>query len=109
MNLSKEEYLEIIDCLRSCARFDNKTFYHRFTCSSEALTRHLDALQELVEKSFGKETPKKPLRNKLDKGLYTCPTCVNACLEEFAPNGRNTNNYCYNCGQKLDWSDFDVD
>lgn len=71
-------------------------------------------LRELVEKSI----PKKPIKypdsyyksgiiDRIFKQqrLYCCPTCGNACLVRYAPNGRNENNYCYNCGQKLDWSE----
>ena len=70
----------------------------------------IDDLNELVEKS----TPKKPKPSgykpsKLDKWLfgsqktYVCPTCGNQCLVRTAPNGRNENKYCYDCGQALDW------
>ena len=63
-------------------------------------------------------TPKKPKPSgykpsKLDKWLfgsqktYVCPTCGNQCLVRTAPNGRNENKYCYDCGQALNWSEDD--
>lgn len=71
-------------------------------------------IRELVEKNI----PKKPIKfpdsyyksgiiDRIFKQqrLYCCPTCGNACLVRYAPNGRNENNYCYDCGQRLKWSD----
>lgn len=70
----------------------------------------IEILQELVDK----ERPLKPKMNdykiaRLDKIIgieqtYTCPRCRNACLEMLAVNKRNIHRYCYDCGQKLDWT-----
>ena len=35
---------------------------------------------------------------------YVCPTCGNACLEKYMNERQNTM-FCWNCGQKLDWSE----
>lgn len=77
---------------------------------SNRFHKQKDLLQELVDK----ERPLKPKMNdykitRLDKIIgieqtYTCPRCRNACLEMLAVNKRNIHRYCYDCGQKLDWT-----
>lgn len=63
--------------------------------------KNIDLLQELVDKS----TPMKPsLASTTNvQGLafrkYTCPHCAGAMFNKL--------NYCYDCGQKLDWSEDD--
>lgn len=96
-----------VSCVKkvSCAECDiNKI------CNSTA-KEYVDTLQQLVDKA----TPKKPLKHPSYKfsfidnifkqqKLYICPTCRNACLVRIAPNERNENRYCYDCGQAIDWS-----
>lgn len=79
----------------------------------------LARIQELEEENKmlkERATPKKPLKHPaykltfIDKifkqqKMCICPTCRNACLVRIAPNNRNENRYCYDCGQALDWSD----
>lgn len=59
------------------------------------------------------KTAKKPRKNGLysaHSGIfrkipaYTCPSCGNMCLEKWATE-RSITSYCWDCGQKLDWSD----
>ena len=84
------------------------------TNGGEGMVKQINTLQELVDKA----TPKKPKPSgykpsKLDKWLfgsqktYVCPTCGNQCLVRTAPNGRNENRYCYDCGKALDWGEDD--
>ena len=35
---------------------------------------------------------------------YTCPTCGNCLLTEMMNERQNTG-YCWDCGQRLDWSE----
>ena len=35
---------------------------------------------------------------------YTCQTCGNCLLTEMMNERQNTN-YCWDCGQRLDWSE----
>lgn len=35
---------------------------------------------------------------------YTCPTCGNCLLTEMMNERQNTS-YCWDCGQRLDWSE----
>lgn len=56
-----------------------------------------------------KQIPKKPRKTDSYKGVlkrvyaYVCPTCGNVCLEKYMNERQNTM-FCWNCGQKLDWS-----
>ena len=101
------KYQDALNEIHSLALPSSEDAYeHR----SMYLQERYDLLQELIDKA----TPKKPMLNhiatKFDKLIgqqttYICPECRNACLVKCAPNGRNQNNYCYDCGQALDWSD----
>lgn len=57
-----------------------------------------------------KQLPKKTRENGMQDGLirkikyYTCPTCGNCLLTEMMNERQNTS-YCWDCGQKLDWSE----
>lgn len=71
---------------------------------------------ELIEKrqtvieALEKQLPKKPRENGMQDGLirkikyYTCPTCGNCLLTEMMSERQNTS-YCWDCGQRLDWSE----
>lgn len=57
-----------------------------------------------------KRIPKKPRKTDSYRGVlkkvyaYVCPTCGNARLEKYMNERQNTV-FCWDCGQKLDWSD----
>ena len=55
-----------------------------------------------MEKQKAKKPKLKYKPRFLGKTMYTCPNCGNCCLEEFA-NERQNNNYCWDCGQRLDF------
>lgn len=65
---------------------------------------------EMAIKALEKQIPKKPRKTDLYRGVlkkvyaYVCPTCGNACLEKYMNERQNTM-FCWDCGQKLDWSD----
>ena len=69
--------------------------------------REIGTVEECRE-AVEKQKPKKPRLNYkpkfFGKATYTCPRCGNCCLEEFA-NERQRNNYCWDCGQKLEWNE----
>lgn len=50
--------------------------------------------------------PNKILKLLEEQPTYTCPKCGNSRLTEFA-NERQNNNYCWDCGQKLDWKNIE--
>lgn len=60
---------------------------------------------ELLDIALKKQIPQKPTRNKRETirytGVYSCPNC----RQSFS--GAGVADYCYHCGQRLDWSDFD--
>jgi hypothetical protein len=72
-----------------------------------------DILQELIDK----ETPKKPIKKVLidpydydEQGvfknkIFQCPNCKNTLVDEYECIDYSGQNYCSNCGQRLDWSD----
>ena len=65
---------------------------------------------EIAIQALEKQIPKKPRKTDSYRGVlkrvyaYVCPTCGNACLEKYMNERQNTM-FCWNCGQKLDWSD----
>jgi hypothetical protein len=69
-------------------------------------SEHCDLAIEALEKQL----PKRPRENGMSDGLikktkyYTCQTCGNCLLTEMMNERQNTN-YCWDCGQRLDWSE----
>ena len=59
-----------------------------------------------------KQIAKKPIKTDSYRGIlkrvyaYACPTCGNVCLEKYMNERQNTM-FCWDCGQKLDWSDVE--
>lgn len=105
------KYQEALD--RLC---ENNYFDEKGNCNCDLIVMDRILMQELVDKA----TPKKPLKHPSYKfsfidnvfkqqKLYICPTCRNACLVRIAPNNRNENRYCYDCGQAIDWGDEDAE
>lgn len=97
----------------------NHTQYYVPTSDLEALDMAIKALKEIHQyreigtvaecrEAVKKQKPKKPKLNYkprfLGKATYTCPKCGNCCLEEFA-NERQNNNYCWDCGQAIQWDE----
>ena len=81
------------------------------------LKQDLDRLEILEQK----ETPMKPavsfatFKTKRGKGYHIntikntrCPKCCEDVKESYLGRMKSSNyNYCYKCGQRLDWSDLD--
>lgn len=110
---------EAIEALRLEGEIDITGKPKRIAEFFEALDMAIEALKEVqqyreigtveecrkaVEKQKAKEPKLKYKPRFLGKTTYTCPNCGNCCLEEFA-NERQRNNYCWDCGQKLDWDE----
>ena len=72
----------------------------------------MNELCDMAMSALEKQSSKKPRENEIRGGLfekikhYTCPTCGN-CLLTKMMNERQNTSYCWDCGQKLDWSDED--
>lgn len=87
--------------------------------TTEVLENYMQFEDECVKKGFTfksvieareKQIPKKPRKTDSYRGVlkkvyaYVCPTCGNARLEKYMNERQNTV-FCWDCGQKLDWSD----
>lgn len=76
------------------------------TSGYSMLCEALDIAIEALEKQLAI----KPKENEIRGGWlgkqkhYTCPTCGNCLLEEMMNERQNTG-YCWDCGQRLDWSE----
>lgn len=77
-----------------------------YKCDS---TKMEDMMRTAI-KALEKQLPKKTRENGMQDGLirkikyYTCPTCGNCLLTEMM-NERQSTGYCWDCGQRLDWSE----
>ena len=77
----------------------------------EKTDKQIEERQTAIE-ALEKQIAKKPRENGMQDGLirkikyYTCPTCGNCLLTEMMNERQNTS-YCWDCGQKLDWSEED--
>lgn len=85
----------------ACSRNHKQVLVEKY----EKLKNNEKTLQKLVDK----ETPMRVLvevweLSSTDEKDILCPKC-NALLG--TTEERYESNYCYNCGQKLDWSDED--
>lgn len=67
----------------------------------------LIVMKELVDKSI----PKKVVSNTNIEPYWTCPVCGNFLIEKSEASNLKPfvkhvflNDYCYKCGQHLDWS-----
>lgn len=54
---------------------------------------------DLAIKVIEKQMPKKPAVED-EMGYFICPTCD---IVVGYTNDREEHNYCFNCGQKIDW------
>ena len=80
---------------------------------NKALPDGIEAIQIAIQ-ALEKQIPKKPRKTDSYRGVlkrvyaYACPTCHNVCLEKYMNERLNTT-FCWNCGQKIDWSDDNDD
>ena len=80
-------------------RLDRNTY--RTTCYGNRVVEHEENL--IAIQALEKQIAKKPIKSENQVvryvNTYYCPTC------ELGITGTNIVKWCYNCGQKLDWSD----
>ena len=75
---------------------------------NKALPDGIEAIQIAIQ-ALENQIPKKPRKTDSYRGVlkrvyaYACPTCHNVCLEKYMNERQNTT-FCWDCGQKLDWS-----
>lgn len=85
----------------------NKTFEPKN--DNEHIEKSIECAKTAIE-ALEKQLPKRPRENGMSDGLikktkyYTCQTCGNCLLTEMMNERQNTN-YCWDCGQRLDWSE----
>lgn len=76
---------------------------------TKSLQKEISDKETAIE-ALEKQLPKKPRENKIRGGWlgkqkhYTCPTCGNCLLAEMMNERQNTS-CCWDCGQRLDWSE----
>lgn len=105
------KYQEALDDIKYTVVDEVADGYHEPKTVEDFNYSQCELMQELVNK----ETPKKPIDQGyklswIEKLLgvqkpYRCPHCYNSCLVKYAPNGRNINSHCYECGGAVDWSE----
>ena len=105
-----------LDCMNKCGVFnkedniiDNDCDNCEYCYSQGNFGNQKEAFQMAIQ-ALEKQIPKKPRKTDSYRGVlkrvyaYVCPTCGNACLEKYMNERQNTM-FCWNCGQKLDWSE----
>ncbi len=72
---------------------------------TEHMTAEQDMALAIAQKALEKQMPKKPILSDSQMRYICCYDCPN-CGRGFS--GTGIANYCYHCGQVLDWSDEDA-
>ncbi len=69
---------------------------------TEHMTVEQDRALAIAQKALEKQMPKKPILSDSQIRYICCYDCPN-CGRSFS--GTGIANYCYHCGQALNWSD----
>lgn len=97
--------LAMTDCELNCAECKaNHNVCDKDTCKNEIIRQALDKQEFKKPIKCKLESPVKIGNIRFGKGteiLSKCPVCNNWV------NGAKEQNYCDNCGQRLDWSGDD--
>ena len=97
--MTLEEAIRLLDPETTGEAIAEIEYYNGFSGKTAAIQAITDACVIAVE-AMGKQMPKKLICVEIEK---CCPVCKEKiCL--IGDDG-NYGNYCYNCGQALDWSD----
>ena len=105
--MTESEAVEKLKNMRLFMQITDKNSEHKFAEDDYKAN-------EMAIQALEKRIPKKPRKTDSYRGVlkrvyaYVCPTCGNACLEKYM-NERQDTMFCWNCGQKLDWSDDNDD
>lgn len=87
---------------RAIVELENKKKLFCFSCADVDSNSALD----MAIVSLKKQMPKKPAPK--DKYHFSCPLCKNElgiAREDISVYDMTPPNFCYHCGQALDWSD----
>ena len=117
--MTESEAIEKLRAYHKCQRLQVKGIYEDCNeklcdncdlCYAQGnIGEHIKSI-EIAIQALEKQIPKKPRKTDSYRGVlkrvyaYVCPTCGNVCLEKYMNERQNTM-FCWNCGQKLDWSD----
>lgn len=80
---------------------------NRLKCGNTAHSKNADYIQ-LAIKALEKQIPKKPVMiyyEIYDDEMLCCPNCKDVLTDRIPMENKDFYFYCYNCGQKLDWSE----
>ena len=119
MKMTESEAIEKLRAYHKCQRLQVKGIYEDCNeklcdncdlCYAQGNTgEHIESVKVAIQ-ALEKQIAKKPRKTDSYRGVlkrvyaYVCPTCGNACLEKYMNERQNTM-FCWNCGQKLDWSE----
>lgn len=109
--MDEKKVREAIERMRKMRDAYNATLrsFPQKTRERSDYNNYVDAFPVAIE-ALEKQLPKRPRENGMSDGLikktkyYTCQTCGNCLLTEMMNERQNTN-YCWDCGQRLDWSE----
>ena len=117
--MTESEAKEKLRAYHKCQRLQVKGIYEDCNenlcdncdlCYAQGNTgEHIKSI-EIAIQALEKQIAKKPIKTDSYRGIlkrvyaYACPTCGNVCLEKYM-NERQDTMFCWDCGQKLDWSD----
>lgn len=87
--MTNEQAMKIRSCFANGVEF------------KELGTEETDMLANELNDSIQKQIPKKPIKDREQKIRYTSAYSCPACGGGFT--GTGIADYCYHCGQKLDW------
>lgn len=87
--MNKEQAIKIRSCFANGVEF------------KELYTEEIDKLAEELNKSIEKQIAQKPIKDREQNIRYTLSYSCPSCGGGFS--GTGIANYCYHCGQALDW------
>ena len=96
--MTESEAIKICNTIGFAASFSNPQGISLNTTKDELTEAMRMSIQALE-----KQIPKKPKKIKAEGYRYTDTYRCPLCGENFS--GTGIADYCYHCGQKLDWSD----
>lgn len=100
-SFTKEELIDLLHLADYNYRNLEDTYERSVTNSQKLFSEYENKMKELSEKA----TPKKPTEADASEEnsycAWLCPTCGRTHINNYPLN------YCSDCGQKIDWSDYE--
>ena len=99
--MAKDELIDLLHLADYNYRNLEDTYEMSVTNSQKLFSEYENKMKELSEKA----TPKKPTEADASEEnsycAWLCPTCGRTHINNYPLN------YCSDCGQKIDWSDYE--